>query len=613
MPLLPILPIIDGESLISFMHRTARFHANRHLFSFLEMLEIPRGALVAPNAALIERLSLVTGVAVEAIERMSIRSLALRRRRLANQVFHAEFANFEQTTFCPACLLQDGLADSPSRGVRVGRIAWQLEPVRACPSHGILLHRQPNAGVSQRLQVMEDVAPSDEALHDLVVTAERLRPSRLQGYVVDRLSGSPGPAWLDGQDIDLAARACEMLGVILTQDPDIALPTVTSSGWSRAGDVGFEFASRGEDGVRDALQLAMERLVAKGGRGGPQKAFGKLYKWLQFNKNSKPLGPVRDVTREFILDHFPIEAGSDLFGETVDRQRVHSVYSLAAASGEHPRTIYRAAVLSGLCDGEPDKPVAHQVFDADASAKLVDRIKNSISTVKLPGYLNCNRVLAQQLVRNGLIPRLLPDSPAAVGVLRNVALSDVDSFWDRLMAHVEVVGVPRSGMVDLNTAAGLSRWPIIDIVVGILDGAISQTETTDASLKIKGIRVNPTEVRTVLTRRGSIGYVGADEAARMIGMHRQAFANLVRLRRPDGSPYLRHRLITNSKGAEFAVYAVEDIAAFTVDHVALKDYAASRSFAPKVMKAKLDAQGVLPIIDGHDLGRFFYRKTDLRM
>ncbi len=37
----------------------------------------------------------------------------------------------------------------------------------------------------------------------------------------------------------------------------------------------------------------------------------------QFNKNNRPAGPIGDVAREFILDHFPIEAGTKLMGSVV--------------------------------------------------------------------------------------------------------------------------------------------------------------------------------------------------------------------------------------------------------------------------------------------------------
>lgn len=611
MPLLPAVPILGDESLTSYLHRTAKFHAKRHLFAFLDMLEIARNALTSPDEATISRVSHVTGMPISWIERITIRPLGARQRTLAGESFHAEFANFDQTTFCPACLLEDGENGSPSRGMRVGRFAWQIETVRSCTKHGIALYRRPNAELSEKLQVMDDVAPNDDELKKLVEAAYELQPSRLQAYVVGRLAGAPGPAWLDDQPIDLSARACEMLGVILTNHPDVTLPTVTTAGWSEAGDVGFGFASCGEEGVRNGLQVAMDRFVAGGGRGGPQKAFGKLYKWLQFNKNAKPLGAIRDVTRDFILDHFPIEVGSDLFGEPVARQRVHSAHSLAEATGEHPKTLFRAAVLSGLCGGDPAHVVAHQTFDAAAGEVLADRIKNSISTVKLPGYLNCNRVLAQQLVRGGVIPKLLPDDPQATGVLKHIAMEDVDAFLARLMGRVQVVSAPTYGMTDLFDAAEVSRWPIVDIVTGILDGTLSRAETVDQSLKIKGILVDPVEVRMVLSRQKSADRVGADEAARVLGMHRQAFANLARLKRPGGEPYLRHELIKNGKGASVTVFMSEDLARFRDEHVSLKDFAAARSFAPKAMKAKLDAQGVMPILPSHDLGRFYYRRADM--
>jgi hypothetical protein len=101
-----------------------------------------------------------------------------------------------------------------------------------------------------------------------------------------------------------------------------------------AGNVGFQFASRGEARIDAALHEALDQFAKTGDEGGPEKAFERLYQWLQFDKNGKESGLIKDTVREFILNHFPIAAGTDLFGKVVDRQGVHSIHTLAEKTGD---------------------------------------------------------------------------------------------------------------------------------------------------------------------------------------------------------------------------------------------------------------------------------------
>jgi len=122
---------------------------------------------------------------------------------------------------------------------------------------------------------------------------------------------------LDMQPIDQAARACEMLGVILTVGAHVKPKLLSHHEWNEAGQVGFEYAQHGEDGVESALRLVKDRFDKTNLNGGPAKVFGCFYDWLRFNKVGKSSGSVRAVVRKFILSNFPVDNGADVLGETV--------------------------------------------------------------------------------------------------------------------------------------------------------------------------------------------------------------------------------------------------------------------------------------------------------
>ena len=487
MPLSPFLPIAADESLASYMARVGQFHANMDLETFLRFIKLPQSSLMNPDDETIERLSALLAVSRPDLEKMAFISLGGRMRRFCGEEGHAEFVNLNMTSYCPACLLEDTGANACMVGPRIGRVNWMIKHYRTCETHKIALTRHKNAARIEKLQQMSMVAPDDDTLMQMVNSAPRQRVSNLQHYVVRRLAGGRGPDWLDGQPIDLAARACEMIGVILTAGTHANLKLLSDADWNEAGHVGFGYARQGQAGVEGALQQAKRRFDEAGLIGGPRNALGRLYQWLQFSRNNKQTGPVRGIVRNFVLDNFPIEAGSDLMGEVVDRQRVHNVYSLAKFTGNHPRTINRAMVLSGLMKGNPDKVCGNTVCDAKAGEALMQRVQNSMSVTRVSGYLNCNRVQAQQLVMTGLIPRLLKDSHRLTGVLKQVAIEDVDIFLDRFLAAAERKTTASENVMDIVSASKVTRWPILDIVNGILDGLFESVELVDPSLKFKGV------------------------------------------------------------------------------------------------------------------------------
>ena len=611
MPLLPVLPVLPNESLTSYLNRAARFHAETAVLEFLAFLEFPQWGAMSPQEEHIDRLADLFGLTRETLSAMTFLPLGGRMRSFCGEVVHSEFANLDKTSFCPACLLEDGDPKGPSAGLRVGRIHWRIEHVRTCEQHGIALVRRKHANNSEKFQRMDAVAPPDEELAVIASEAAPQRLSDLQVYLMDSLAGAKGPLWLDSQPIDLAARACEMLGIILTAGTHVNLKTLPDTAWNEAGNVGFGYACRGEEGIMEALQLAFDRFESAGVRGGPQKVLGRLYQWLQFSKNDKPTGPIREIVRDFILDHFPIAKGVELFGEPVDRQRVHSAQSLSEKTGVHHKTIYRAVVLAGLVDGDPDHPSSTKVFDAVEGEALMERIRTSIPQKHLTDYLNCNRVQAEQLVRTGIIPRLLPDAAGVKGVLKQIAQEDADDFLSRFLGAATLVESPSESVMDVVSAAEISRWPVVDIVNGILGGLFDTVEITDQDLKFKGVLVDPMEVRETLSREQAQGRVGLDEAARIIGMPRHGLSAVAKIRKSDGTPYVTEHFVENSKGARTRLFAVEELRAFLREHVSLTEIAAKEHFSVKVMKMKMDGRGAVPLTPKYELGRVWYRKADV--
>ncbi len=400
-----------------------------------------------------------------------------------------------QTTYCPACLID--AATEEANGDRVGRLSWMFASVVVCPRHDIILTRRKNLGYFERFQDMDKVAPLCEELAEQVVVAKTASVSPLQTYVVDRLSGMEGPRWMDGQRIDQAARACEMLGVCRIRGAHADIDDLTMQQWDEAGAVGMEAVSQGPEGIYGILEDIVRETTIEKRWGGAPSALGRIYDWLQLNKSKQDPGPIQDVVRDFVVDHMPIEPGTVLFGGTVLQRKRHTVATLSKVSKLHQKTLNRALVITGLlADGDPEHIEIRKTFNAEAGEALARRIKNSTPIKKIPDYLNCNRTQAQMMVKTGLLKKLANDPSITGGVLSNVANDDLDDLLVRFRATGRRVAVASPGMTDVIAASEIARVPAADIVALVLEGRLSKVEVGDKGLRFRSVFVDADEVRS---------------------------------------------------------------------------------------------------------------------
>lgn len=611
MTLLPMLPIVDDESLISYLARVAEFHSGLSLFRFLKLVDVALENAVHPTQSDLERIASLTGQSIKKLADHVISNLGSRQRSFRTEAFHAEFANFTQTTFCPACLLEDGKESSATSGKRVGRTVWRFEPVRACHRHEIALTRHSNFDRNHACQDMALVAPSDYKLASLLEAATKMKPTRLQVYVENRLKGAEGPAWLDSQNIDEVSRTCEVLGAVITKGPRVSLSSMSVCSRAEAENTGFDYASEGPDGVKAALKYLLDNTSGKIGQTGPQYAFGRLYQWLQFKKGSRSVGPIADVTIDFILDHFPVTDGVSLFGQMIERGRMHSVESLARHTGANVRTINRVAVATGLVEGDSVKVDSSQLFDRAVGEAMVERYQNAIQIVDLHKYINCSSNAAQSFLQNGVIPRLYENLDIDVKVLRKVAVGDADAFLEDLVKNGNEVLCVSAGMVNITTASRMAKCSIVDIVMGILSSELELIEVLSSDLRFQKVYVDPAEIRRKLHVPTDDGRITLQGAAQYLGMHTFHVSKLSKIFDGGGVPFLEVIMEKRSNDNFNKYFDFSSVKRFKRNYIPLVEFAKSRNRSPKWCKEKLDHLNINPIADKPVLGRYYYKRSDL--
>lgn len=610
--LVPVLLPIEGESIVSWCSRLGSFHAGLTASEWLRMMQISRQSVIDATTECVDRLASLTGISPERIGATGVMRKSDRTFLHRAEEFGMRFALLTNTTYCPLCLIEDAEPGSPSAGRGVGRINWVFSPVRTCPTHGILLTRRPNKGFHERFQDMTRVAPDIAELQRQAAAAERRPLSPLQRYVEGRFAGDLAFEWPDGQPVDQVAKACEMLGACVAFGAHADLDQLSLSQWDEAGAVGFEAAAQGSEGVRRALENIEAASRDIRSKGGPQAFFGRPYQWLQFNKTQREPGPIREIVREHILRTMQVEPGTNLFGAVVAQRWRHSVQSLAAGTGIHPRTLNRALVRTGiLVDGDEGRLDATMGFDAAAGEALAQRIRSSISIRKIPDYLNCNRTQAEMLVRQGVIPQLAPGLGREGGVLTNVAVADLDRFLARFRSAGRPVAQAGAGMADVIAAAEPARQAVADIVQLVLDGKLSRVEVLAAELRFRPVLVDPEEVREVAKMRdGEIG-LSADEVAARPGVFPSGIPHLRETLDRDRRPFLRAQELVNARGTVRYRFDEEEVARFQTEHVTLTVLAKERGMSAKALSRSLNAAGIEPIMRRELLSAAIFRRADL--
>ncbi|WP_169583154.1 TniQ family protein [Rhodobacter capsulatus] len=605
--LVPFLPIAADETLMSWATRLAALHTGESLVPFLNDIGLPLDDLDKATDAAIDLLAERTGHDPAQLVRNAMRTLEWRRYMLRGEIFMAEFLRGSDTGFCPACLLEDD-ARGNSRLHRRGRLLWLLRPIRVCPDHELPLIDRPKTDWLDRARQMALIVPETgaqlEALRD---SLQARKPAMLQRYVIDRLEGRTGPDWLDGQRIDQAARATEMLGVILAFGTKPNLDLLSPKDWDEAAEAGFPFVARGEMGIREALGLVEERSRSPGKlsrKAGPQQRFGRLYQWLQFSKNRKDPGPIRHAVREYILDTSEVAPGKPVCGEVVVTRRRHSIASLAAETKLHASTLRSLLVSHGLVDDTAARTGG--TFDAVEANRIVQPVLQAIPIVRLPGYINASRGQVRQLISAGILPQIDLKLSAQHKYGAQVLAPDADAFLAKLRDRARDVDDVPEGWVSIDVAAQKTRVSTDGIYRMILEGKLKRVVRLRDVFGCYALHLDPAEIVTATTPDVPVKTLSLSAVSMSLDIPSPVILRLI-----DGAVGVTRLRVHEVSSTGQPRLSPVDVELFAKTYVSLRRLSRETQISRNTLVKKLSDQGCQPIVDPMELGVELYRRRDL--
>lgn len=321
--LFPRLAFSLDETHASWAGRLAAYHTGGGVKEFLLDLRIPVAAFLTGHGEFVQNLCHIADQDPKPVLQNTILRASPTRFSLGDQQFGSHMVMGKLTKFCPMCLLKD---DANGWGPHVGRrehLSWRFRSTLVCPIHQIyLMPGSPQTNITSSFS--EWIPFCTESLRTLVDQSKEARPSPIQSYLLGRIAGEPGPEWLDGQQIDQAVRATEILGAVLEFGFRVDLEKMSAEDWHRAACVGWEWTSKGEAGLREAFTLlqASGASARDGAAAHPGYKFGTLYRWLSSKHIHDDRGPIRDVLRDHISKTEAITTKLKILGVVIPKNHI---------------------------------------------------------------------------------------------------------------------------------------------------------------------------------------------------------------------------------------------------------------------------------------------------
>ena len=605
----PHLPFDEDETPVSWAVRLAALHTGDAPARFLQDVGVDPRGLMDGDATAIQTLAAVGGADPAAVARNAVARLDDDRVRCRGEVFDRRLWLRQGLRCCMHCLQQDAGSSARRNAHKLRlRFGWDFTFVERCDVHGVPLCSLPRADVlSKGLPFVADRA--------LWNTLQRLHaddapepPSSLQRYALDRLNDLRGPAWLDGQRLDHAFRACEKLGAAAFKGARARPSELSASERADAAERGFAIAAEGEPGIRRLLVDLQRQCPSDDGHAGPQALFGDLHDWAA--RTDLERGPLADILHRHILETLPVGPGDMVLGQPVTKRLVHSVRTLSLAAHVHPKRLRKLLEARGVI--RPEDRDLHDnrvVFDAALGEATAREITDSVPRVDLPRRLGLGRgVTATLIAEELLMPVLVPDAEYQLKE-RRFLRADVDGLIDRCLDGAGMVDDIPPGFANLRRAASAGGITVSCMLRAILDGRVRERRCLTSGHALGALLVNVEAVRTAFTPGPPGEALARYRAARRLGTTDRVIAALIADR--PGGPILESHLKTGIRRGRARVIPTAALDAFDRTYVGLIALARERRLHHRALAAALAERGVTPAFDPAAIRATFYRRAEI--
>lgn len=598
--MLPHVPLNTGESLVSWAARAAQVQTRAGLVQLSNFVDMDRSNFLCPEMGALAKVGDLFGGHPDELQGAAFVWQADGMVRHRSEIFRADFLSWRNKVFCPHCIQADEQV--------YGRAHWHLETGLTCFTHQISLIRSALPDPDQIFALPSKFYPSGRDLDQHCDGSTPQAASPLQAYVENRLAGAAGPAWMDRQRIDQAARAARMLGSVILHGPGFRNEAMAGAQANDADSIGYDYLASGADGVRIGLEDVLRGSRSLRRDSSPQIAFGSFFRWLERTTDA---GPIRGLFIEFAMDNFALDGGTDLLGTALPARRNHSVASLAAGFGLSRHMVSAAAKLVGLL---PEGTTNNSAFDVAPGEAIAKELKASIPASSVASYLGCDANTAAAIVADGHATRILAEFPRSDSQCSNAIKRVTTASLDDLLAKMFDLAAPIDGVSlyvePIGKAAKHLNWQVDRVIRLALKQKVPLYRLRGRN-DFGALCVDRQDFRWILSAPPLFPCLSKKKAAAELGVDVHTVDLLMRAARPDGTPLLRRvQPMSGKERDRWHVYE-DDFTEFQASHVALVKLAEESQATPSEMASTLAARGIHPINVSTSSSYRFYRRSEL--
>jgi hypothetical protein len=464
----------EMEPAVGFASRLARLNG-RPLRYFLADTGIPTRGLEQADEKAVRAVAQLGGTNENDLLRYTpVRSPEGKRFIVGGEAFDVRSIHRTFFRFCPHCVQEDlETYEGPAIARPWLRLGWILAPIRTCPKHDVpLVRTDPRR---QRYQYFDFSGTLDAyrtELEHLARDARPMPPSSFQDWLLARIRGiSNESTWLNDIPAYAAIAFCEGLGVSSLHPPKVKTSQLTEVDWAVAVETGFLIARDGETSIRSQLQKLNDAQSNSKGVLGLRDTYGYVYDVLRKTTDDPGYEKLRDTLRRFALETLPLEAGTAVLGDVVDKRTVHSIRSAAKAANVHANTMRKIFEREGFHgDMDISSIPDHRVIVSNKRLlTIIEELREAVSTPAVMDRMQIPKHYLNSMIAQGYL-RTSTGSDQRPNAKHQFLPQDVTSALTRMFDGAEIISEPSDRQMTIPEARAAAVTSIDFIMILVFDG-----------------------------------------------------------------------------------------------------------------------------------------------
>ncbi|RJE82579.1 TniQ family protein [Paracoccus onubensis] len=489
------IPPSPLEMPTSYLSRLADRNLSPDLWTLCLDLGLDFPAISRGDPASVADICTLAGIPAESFKGRTVIKTSSMKYQLGTVVMNTETLARGEIRYCPVCI-----AASLECGARfwevIHELHWQFIHIRRCWRHDVAL--QSHRKFTDPWLRYDFTAFVRDAGLDFwhLPKPTPVEADEIDIYLTKRAYGIHEENWCNRLQIPALIKACEAFGVLIDYGRDIRVSALETDQRRNAILTGFRILSRGSDGICQALERFNRRTPSRGGSQ-PHPSNGAVQRLLGSHaKQRVDLDPVRDVVREYFLEHYPFRSGTMVFGQKITETRVFSIRGACREIGIR-RLLLEEILIRRELAYRDDAGQFH--LETVLKRTLIEEIKcekhDYLDQNQTADLLGCSFVMIKKLQRAGILQPVEGDNRRRPKGFYRPAVLD---FLTRLGVNAERIEATDPRRCTLELVARKLNCGVPDVVQLMLEGKIQAVGRLTDELRLDSLVVLVKDVAQAL-------------------------------------------------------------------------------------------------------------------